>query len=145
MSKYRDDLSQERKPKGLIPEGNRLVRVLEMIESVSKGGNKMFTCQIEDLGTKEIMPVWLLNEPKKRWLLKSLLSACEVAAAQDGIYEWDTSDVIGKTVVALIQHEEKPWINREGVEVIVKNAKVLEFFEATNTAAETSQPVDFSE
>ena len=85
MEKYKDDMSQEKKPAGLLPEGERLVRVTEMIASVSKGGNKMFTTTIEDIKTKKTMTVWLVNEPKKRWMLKSLLNACNVAGGQDGV------------------------------------------------------------
>ncbi len=130
MEKYKDDMSQEKKPAGLLPEGERLVRVTEMIASVSKGGNKMFTTTIEDIKTKKTMTVWLVNEPKKRWMLKSLLNACNVAGGQDGVYEWNTLDVIGKTVVAMVEHYKEDWINKEGVTVKLDKAKVTDFLNA---------------
>lgn len=130
MEKYKDDMSQEKKPAGLLPEGERLVRVTEMIASVSKGGNKMFTTTIEDIKTKKTMQVWLLNEPKKRWMLKSLLNACNVAGGKDGVYEWNTLDVIGKTVVAMVEHYKEDWINKEGVTVKLDKARVSDFLNA---------------
>lgn len=135
MSTYRDNMADEKKPSSLLPEGARLVRVTEMIETVSKNGNKMFTTTLEDVKTRTSMQVWLIAEPKKRWMLKSLLSACEVGASADGVYEWSTEDVIGKTVIAMIQHFQEPWINREGTEVMTNKAKVSEFLTPDKNAA----------
>jgi hypothetical protein len=127
MGTYQDDMKDEKKPSGIIPEGHRLVRVLEMMPDVSKSGNNMFVTVIEDVKTKTNMTVWLVSEPKKRWLLKSLLNAAEVPAGQDGVYDWSITDVLGKAVIAVIEHYQEPWVNREGVEVSLNKAKVTEF------------------
>lgn len=128
MRKYSDDFSQEKKPSGIIPSGHRQVIVVEMIDGVSKAsGNPMFTATIEDIETKNTMQVFLVNVPKKRWMLKSLLNAVGVEGGQDGVYSWDVTDVIGKQVTAIIEHYSEPWINRDGQSVTSNKAKVTEF------------------
>ena len=129
MAEHTHDMSNEKRPPVLLPEGARLVRITEMIFGKSKAGNDMFTGTIEDTKTHKSMQVWMIAEPKKRWLLKSLLTACEVPAGSDGVYGWDTKDVIGKSVIAMIEHEEVPWINKEGIEVKQTKAKVTEFIQ----------------
>lgn len=127
MGDYQDDMSEEKKPQTILPEGLRLVRVTEMIKGVSKAGNKQFVTTIEDIKTRESMQVWLVAEPKKRWLLKSLLAAVNLPASADGVYDWSTTDVIGKVVVAQVKHFKEPWVNREGNEVLLDKCKVSEF------------------
>ena len=133
MGEYKDNLSGEKKPFSLMPEGHRQVIVTEMIEGKSKSGNNMFTVTLEDIKTKSEMLVWLVSEPKKRWMLKSLLSAVEIPAGADGVYDWSKSDVIGKQVTAIVEHYTEPWINREGKEVTSTKAKVTEFIQADLT------------
>lgn len=124
---YSDDMSQERKPSTLFPSGQRAIRVLEMMETKSKAGNKMFQTVIEDIKTKATMTCFLVAEPKKRWMLKSLLQACQLPAGENGVYNWDVVDVIGKSVIASVQHKPEEWINREGVTVTTDKANVTEF------------------
>lgn len=124
---YSDDMSQERKPSSLFPEGKRAIRILEMMETKSKAGNRMFQTVIEDIKTKATMTCFLVAEPKKRWMLKSLLTACQLPAGADGVYKWDVTDVIGKSVIADIQHKNEDWINREGQTVTSPKANVTEF------------------
>lgn len=127
MGDYKDDMSEEKKPAGVLPEGIRLIRITEMIKGVSKAGNNQFVTTIEDIKTRKSMNVWLVAEPKKRWMLKSLLTAVGVPAGQDGVYDWSTTDVIGKSVLANIEHYKEPWVNREGNEVLLDKCKVTEF------------------
>lgn len=127
MGTYQDDMKDEKKPATILPEGLRLVRVTEMLSGVSKAGNKQFVTTIEDIKTRESMQVWLVAEPKKRWLLKSLLAAVGAPASADGVYDWSTTDVIGKVVVAQVKHFKEPWVNREGNEVLLDKCKVSEF------------------
>ncbi len=134
MGDYKDDMSQEKKPASILPEGLRSVRVTEMIKGVSKAGNNQFVTTIEDLQTRESMQVWLVAEPKKRWMLKSLLEAINLPASQDGVYDWSTTDVIGKVVVAHVKHYKEPWVNREGNEVLLDKCKVSEFLAPDKTA-----------
>ena len=128
------NMSEERRPPSILQEGARLVRITEMIFGTSKGGNEMYTTTIEDTKTHKSMQVWLVATPKKRWMLKSLLSACEVPASQDGVYSFETKDIIGKSVIAMIEHVTEPWTNREGVEVMQTKAKVTEFIQPEKDA-----------
>ena len=125
------------KEAGLIPKGHRKIRVTEMIESKSKNGNMMFITQIEDIETRVATAVYLLNEPKKRWMLKSLLTAVG-APKVDGIFTWDVPDVIGKNCIAVVDHVEEEYINREGNTVKALKAKISEFYED----AEPVKPVN---
>ncbi len=144
MGDYQDNMSEEKRPPSLLPEGLRLVRVTEMIKGKSKSsGNDMFTTTIEDIKTKKSMQVYLVAVPKKRWMLKSLLGAVGIPASADGVYDWSTTDVIGKTVIASIEHYQEPWINTDGQNVMQDKCKVTEFLkadeqiqDATNTAWE---------
>ena len=128
------NMSEERRPPSILQEGARLVRITEMIFGTSKNGNEMYTVTIEDTKTHKSMQVWLVATPKKRWMLKSLLSACEVPASQDGVYSFETKDIIGKSVIAMIEHVTEPWTNREGVEVMQTKAKVTEFIQPEKDA-----------
>lgn len=139
MSEHNHNMSEEKRPPVLLPEGARLVRITEMIFGKSKANNDMFTATIEDIKTHKSMQVWLIAEPKKRWMLKSLLTSCEIPAGQDGIYGWDTKDVIGKSVIAMIEHFTEPWTNREGVEVQQTKAKVTEFIQPEKDT--TGEPI----
>lgn len=130
MGDYQMNMSEEKKPTGVLPEGHRVVRIIDMMPDVSKSGNNMFKTQIEDINTKTTMMLFLVSEPKKRWMLKSLLAACELPAAADGVYDWSVTDVMGKIVTAVVEHIQEPWINREGQEVMLKKAKVTEFYPA---------------
>lgn len=143
MGDYQDNMKDEKKPAGLLPEGLRLVRVTEMIKGVSKAGNNQFVTTIEDIKTRKSMQVWLVAEPKKRWMLKTLLTAVGVPAGADGVYDWSTTDVIGKVVLAQVEHFKEPWVNKEAKEVLLDKCKVTEFLvpdeqitEANNTAWE---------
>ena len=129
MGDYQHQMKDERRPPSILQEGARLVRVTEMIFGTSKNGNEMYTTTIEDTKTHKSMQVWLVATPKKRWMLKSLLTACELPAGEDGVYDWSVKDVIGKSVIAMIEHVTEPWTNREGVEVMQTKAKVTEFIQ----------------
>lgn len=129
MGDYQDNMNEERRPPVLLPEGHRQVRVTEMIFGFSKKGNKQFITTIEDIKTRKSMQIWLVAEPKKRWMLKSLLNAIGIAGGQDGVYDWSANDVIGHTVTAAIEHVQEPWINTQGETVNQTKAKVTEFLE----------------
>ena len=128
------NMSEERRPPSILQEGARLVRITEMIFGTSKGGNEMYTTTIEDTKTHKSMQVWLVATPKKRWMLKSLLAACEIPASQDGVYSFETKDIIGKSVIAMIEHVEEEWVNREGETVKTPKAKVTEFIQPEKDA-----------
>lgn len=145
MGDYKDDMTAEKKPSAMFPEGHRQVRVLEMMEGTSKSGNRMFITTLEDVKTKANMTVYLVAEPKKRWMLKSLLSAVAVPAGADGIYDWSTTDVIGQVATAIIEHYQEPWINREGIEVMANKSKVTEFLSADKAEVISEEDIAWDE
>ena len=140
---YEMNMNGERKPAGLIPKGHRQVRITEMIESKSKAGNLMFITQVEDIESRVSMAVYLIGEEKKRWMLKSLLTAVGCPAGEDGVYKFETSDVIGHTATAVVDHIEEEYINRAGDTVKALKAKISEFYPAEEkpaTAWEEEEP-----
>lgn len=116
---YEHDMSEETAPKRkvLIPEGWRKTKIKGCKEQVSKAGNNMFVFEFLDITTDKVYEVHAIATPKKRYLLKKILSSCNVGAASDGVYKWDIPDVIGKEINVLIEHEPNEYINREGVTV----------------------------
>lgn len=144
MGDYKDDMSGEKKPVVLLPEGLRAVRITEMIKGLSKAGNNQFVTTIEDTKTRESMQVWLVAEPKKRWLLKSLLVAVKASAGEDGVYDWSTTDVIGKTVIANVKHYKEDWINKEGNTVKLDKCKVSEFLVKEESNSSNIKPEDIA-
>ena len=66
----------------------------------------------------------------------------EAPAAADGMYDWSVSDVIGKTVLANIKHYKEPWVNREGVEVMLDKCKVSEFLLPDTKGGKIINPED---
>ena len=65
---------------------------------------------------------------------KEYTPSCEIPASQDGVYSFETKDIIGKSVIAMIEHVTEPWTNREGVEVMQTKAKVTEFIQPEKDA-----------
>lgn len=128
MGDYQMNMSEEKHPPSMLPEGGRLVRITEMFFNKSKSsGNDMFTTTIEDIKTRKSMQVYLVAVPKKRWKLKSLLAACELPASEDGTYDFRILDVIGKTVIAIVEHSQEPWIKTDGTTVMQTKCNVSEF------------------
>lgn len=140
MGKYKDDMSAERKPAGMLPAGERVVRVTDLEETTSKAGNKMFIATLEDVETSDSQKVYLVNEPKKRWMLKALLDACKAPKDASGVFDWSPEDVLGKKVSCMVVHYQEPWINRDGNEVMLNKANVKEFF-----ACDVENPLSFEE
>ena len=124
-----DDMSQEKKPniRKLLPEG-LLSMIIESCEpSVSKAGNQMMIVELKEKETGYVETIYLVAEQGKRWMLKKLLTACGIEAGKDGIYDWNTEDIIGKTIGALNEPEDNTYINREGVEVKTKRNRFTDF------------------
>lgn len=126
MGKYKHDMSGESERKKLLPEGWREFRIMDCVEQTSKAGNEMFKFIFRDIETQQDEDVYAVALKGKRWFLKQILAACKIEAAQDGIYEWDTNDVLDADVTGLVSHVEEEWINREGVTVKTKKHKITE-------------------
>jgi len=123
------DMSKESEKKKLLPEGWREFEILDCKEQVSKQGNDMFKFTFIDVETEQEEEVYAVATQGKRWFLKQVLIACGVAAGQDGIYEWDISNVLGKVVLGYVSHQEEEWINRENKTVKSMKSKITEVAE----------------
>ncbi len=129
MQKFKHDMSGEKTPskKYLFNEGWHTWEVTGIEEKKSKSGKDMFVITlVEDINLQQIQ-VYAIATPGKRWFLKEFLSACGCAASTDGIYEWGISDVMGKKITGLIEHEDNTWVDREGFERKDKQAKLTSF------------------
>lgn len=131
--KYRDDMKDERKGKALLPAGDRNCLIVSMEDKVSKAMNRMFVVTLRDIETNIEMDIFLVAEKGKRWMLKAFLSALGITPDAEGIFEYDPDLLVGKAIIAKVDHYTEPWINREGVEVQLNKAKVTEFMPSTTT------------
>jgi hypothetical protein len=108
-------MSQERERKGALPEGWRRFKIVACQEGISKAGNEQFIMTFRDCETQQDEPVYAIAVQGKRWFLKSILSACGIEAAKDGVYDWDIIDILDQYVLGRVEHvQEDPWIDREG-------------------------------
>ena len=127
MATHEYDMSEEKRPPQLLPEGHRQVRITEMIFGKSKNGNDQFVTTIEDIKTRKAQPIYLGIVKGKRWKLKSLLDALEL---NKNDYKFEVSDVIGKVVTAVVEHKIEPWINKKGETINQTKSDVNEFYPA---------------
>ena len=124
---YEHNMKGEHRPRPVLEEGWRKFKVIDCEEMTSKAGNEMFLVSVEDVETGGVLDVYCVATEKKRWLLKSLLGACQVEAAKDGIYKWDISDILEKEVMGKVENSDEEWINREGDTVTTKKSRITEF------------------
>jgi len=122
------DMSGEKAPtrKRLLPEGWRNFEIFSCEPSVSKGGNEMFIFELKDEETQYVDKIYAVAVQGKRWLLKSILTACGVPAGQDGVYDWEISSILNKRIQGLVEHEDNEWINRDGETVTTKQHRIIE-------------------
>ena len=129
---YRDDMSSEKKPSSTLPAGDRLVTITRMEDKVSKAGNSMFLVNLKDYETGDSMDIFLVREKGKRWFLKGFLAALGVVANEAGEFVYDPDLLVGRGVIAKVEHYEEDWINREGNSVKLNKARVVEFMKYNN-------------
>ena len=132
--KYKDDMSEEKAPSKLLPEGWRALKVVSMEETESKAGNLMFVTQVQDMETKDEQTIYLVAVKGKRWMLKSLLESIGVDKDNDGNFVWDVEDVIGRLASGKVVHEEESWIDRQGNDRTSLKSRIVEFTEETGKA-----------
>jgi len=122
------DMSQE-KPiirKRLLEEGWHIFEIVGCEPSMSKSGNEMFIFDLKDEETQYVDKLYAVATQGKRWMLKTILTACGVPAGQDGVYDWEITQVIGKKIQGLVEHEDNEWINRDGETVKTKQHRIVE-------------------
>ena len=122
---YKMDMSHEKDKKELLPEGWRAFEILECSEETSKAGNLMFKFKILDIETQQEEEIYAIATEGKRWFLKQILLACGIAE-KDGLFDWDIPDVLTKTIMGRVAHQNEEWINREGKTVNSLKHKIVE-------------------
>ena len=128
---YSDDMTDD-VGRWLPEEGWYDVEVVTMIEGTSKAGNSKFTINFASASNpNDGLQQDLTNIQGKRWLLRQLHEACGIEPEENEegrkIYNWDISDIEGKTVSAKIVHDKTPFIGRDGNEIVIPKAKIIEF------------------
>lgn len=128
------DMKDENKPirKRLLPEGWRPITFSRCSdEEKSKAGNNQYIIGVRDDETAYEDNVYAVSEPKKRWFLKNILDVCGVQH-ENGVYKFEKplKEIIpGKKAMALYEHQENSYINREGNKVEGKQHRIVEFQE----------------
>ncbi len=125
--RYKHNMKNEKPPRQVLPEGWRELKVVDIQETVSKAGNEMFIVSLSDKETEAVIDIYCIATERKRWMLKSLLTASGVAAGQDGVYDWDADEVIGKVVLGKVKNEDEEWIDREGEKRTTPKSQIMEF------------------
>ena len=131
----RDDMTNDT-GRWLPNEGDHDLEIINMQEAISKQGNSKYVIDFASADNPEdVLQQNLTNIPGKRWLLRQLLEAVGIKPEKNKegkkIYDWETDDVIGKTVTAQIVHDETPFIGRDGNEIVIPKAKVIKFKKLT--------------
>jgi len=124
---YEMDMSTEKPPQSLLKEGLRDMVVKAVRNQKSKAGNNMFVFTLQDVETRQEIEVYLVAEPGKRWMLKSLLTACRIVPDITDKFIWEDSDVLEKKITCEVVTVEEEWINRDGVTVKTPKSKINAF------------------
>lgn len=124
--KFRHDMSKETNPMQQFPEGWHEYIITDCNEQISKQGNEMFKITLQVAKDPTITgDIYAIATRGKRWFLKQILTACEVPAGKDGIYEWDTNDVINKHILANGVAQQEEWLDREGNKRVSTKVKIV--------------------
>jgi len=120
----------------LPSEGWHDVEVVAMVEGTSKNGNPKYTINFASAeNPADGLQQDLTNIQGKRWLLRQLLEACGIEGKENEqgrkIYDWEISDIEGKTVSANIVHDKTPYIDRDGNERVTPKTKIIGFKKLT--------------
>lgn len=123
----RMDMSKEREFGVMLPEGWREFEILDCREDTSKGGNDMYVFTVRDVETSQIPDdVYAIATQGKRWFLKQILNACGCQAGKDGVYDFETVNLVGISVMGKVDHVDNEFINREGETVKNKKMKIVQ-------------------
>ena len=127
MGQYQMNMSGEKEPtkRKLLDEGEHIFDIISCEPSVSKSGNDMFIIELKHEVTGYVDKVYPIAVEGKRWFLKQILAACGLDAAKDGVYDWSPTDIIGKKVKGIVEHEDNEWINRQGETVKMKQHRIV--------------------
>jgi len=122
------DMSQEneRHEFEALPDGWRNFTILDCKESESKAGNEMYILVLEDKETGQQGDVYAIATQGKRWFLKQILIACTNKAGEDGVYDWEIEDIIGKEISGKVENSQEEWVDREGETKTALKPKVVQ-------------------
>lgn len=125
------DMGNEQKPKRkvLFKEGWRRFLIVGCSDEVkSKSGNKQYIVSIKDTEAGQEDSLYAVSEPKKRWMLKEILNACNIKN-ENGIYQFEpplSENLIGKTIMGFVEHEPNEFINRKGETIKTIQHKIFD-------------------
>lgn len=116
----------------LPDEGWCDLEIVNIEDEISKQGNPKYVIDFASADSPEnVLQQHLTNIPGKRWLLRQLLEACgiEPEPNEEGkkIYDWEYSDILNKAVSGQIVHDKTPFIGRDGNEIVIPKAKIVQF------------------
>ena len=122
------NMSGEKKiaPRDLMPEGENLLRVVDVEEKTSAKGAEMLVWTLMNNGGL-CDTIYTICTEGKRWSLKELLSACGVPVADGEIYNFELSDLKGKTIIGVNRHITEPYTNRNNETVEQVKNKFVRF------------------
>jgi hypothetical protein len=123
------DMENEREfANDLLPNGYRIVKLVEANFEVSAKGNKVIVTIVEDIKTGARNRFWLPTEERKRWLLRSLLIALDVYKKnEENKYDFDSDDLINREVGAFIFTVDEPYKTEDYKEATRKKNRIKRF------------------
>lgn len=129
MTKHSMDMSKEKEPTGsvLFDEGWHEWEIVNIEGKTSKSGNEMFVIKLAEGKTMGVINVYAVAVEEKRWLLKQFLGACGIAPSEEGYYDWDSDNLIGRMVQGFVENEPNDYIDREGVERKSTRSQIRKF------------------
>jgi len=104
MPKYTSQGEQEVKEFKLLEKGNHELEIVEAVEKMSASGNEMIKITLEKDGAK--VTDHLVFTPKAFFKIDQLRGALGEAVNKGEEKEVSPSDLLGKTVTAMIDHED---------------------------------------
>lgn len=132
------DMSQEKEmvKRELMPEGDRILKILQVDQKTSKAGNEMLEFSVEDQETGKCDVICAVMTQGKRWALKNILFACGVVVEDGEIYVFEIEDLIDKTIIGKNKHIEEEFTDRKGELAKIKKNKFSQFYKFENPKGE---------
>lgn len=116
------------KVKTVFEAGWNYWNVTGIKQEVSKSSkNPMFVITLEHANICQPIDVYAIAVQGKQWLLMQFLKACGIKVEEGVELNWDSSDVLGKTIMGFVQNEDNNWIDREGQSRSDKQSKISNF------------------
>ncbi len=132
MGKHSYDMSKESERLDMeLKDGVYKFEIVSIEEKVSSQQNDMLVMQVAlDSDPSQGSTVYMVTQEGKRWFLKQLLEACGITQNQEGNYDFDTDELIGKLVEAKVVNVNDEWVDRNGATQSKMKSKIVKFINA---------------